>query len=433
MSKIRKASTMSYPNDTYEAVVVGAGPAGITVVGNLLEQKVEPILWVDESFNGGRVNRAYREVPSNTKVKLFIDFATAVAPFRKIVSGVPSRSRYEEPSESDGVSVSGKPDKLQALRSLDQDKGCQLSHAADMCLMLTEGLRKTPGVQSLKGKVGSAILDEQSGTWTVQLDNDRGPEHNAGTVPNIAQASTKRIVLCTGSSPNNSPLPVHIPSLHNLDLDCVLSPSLLATALSPQDGPTTVAVIGASHSAVLCLMNLYNLARTSKSDLRIKWLTRHPLRYAEYMDGWILRDNTGLKGEAADWARKNLEPETLPTSDVSKYLNVVRYPAGSESDVFAKEMQDVDFYVQAIGYSPDPIPTLQTQSGKPVTPFYDHENGSFTYEVGKVGEEREKLPGLFGAGIAWPERVRDPHGNVEMAVGFWKFMRYIKRVVPGWV
>jgi len=47
----------------YDAVVVGGGPAGIAVVGNLLERNLSPILWVDDEFNGGRVNRNYREVP----------------------------------------------------------------------------------------------------------------------------------------------------------------------------------------------------------------------------------------------------------------------------------------------------------------------------------------------------------------------------------
>lgn len=47
----------------YEAVVVGAGPAGVAVVGNLLEQKKAPILWVDHEFQGGRLNKYYREVP----------------------------------------------------------------------------------------------------------------------------------------------------------------------------------------------------------------------------------------------------------------------------------------------------------------------------------------------------------------------------------
>ena len=47
----------------YEAVVVGSGPAGIAVVGNLLEQKKSPIFWVDDQFSGGRLHKYYREVP----------------------------------------------------------------------------------------------------------------------------------------------------------------------------------------------------------------------------------------------------------------------------------------------------------------------------------------------------------------------------------
>lgn len=48
----------------YEALVVGAGAAGIGVVGNLLDQQKQPILWVDDLFDGGRLNKFYREVPS---------------------------------------------------------------------------------------------------------------------------------------------------------------------------------------------------------------------------------------------------------------------------------------------------------------------------------------------------------------------------------
>lgn len=59
----RFASDMSIHRSKYAAVVVGGGPAGITVVGNLLEQKKTPILWVDGKFEAGRVNRSYREVP----------------------------------------------------------------------------------------------------------------------------------------------------------------------------------------------------------------------------------------------------------------------------------------------------------------------------------------------------------------------------------
>lgn len=421
----RSATTMASPTEFYEAVVIGGGPAGITVVGNLLEQKVEPILWVDNAFDGGRINRCYREVPSNTKVALFIEYATAVAPFRKIVSNTPSRSRWEEPSESDGVAVSGKPDKLQTLRSLDPVKGCQLSHAADMLLMLTEGLSKTAGVFARKVRVTEATLDESAQKWTVNLANTANS--SASTAPVV----TNRLIMCTGSSPNNSPLPVEIPSLQNLDLDCALSPTLLSTTLSPL-GPTSIAVVGASHSAILVLMNLYKLASTRKPDLRITWLTRHKLRYAEQRDGWILRDNTGLKGEAAEWARNNLEPDTMPNSDVSKYITKVAYEAGAEKETYEQHLQGMDFYVQAIGYSRDPIPTLKTSEGQAIKPVFDHENGHFEY-AGNGEGKLQKLPGLFGAGIAWPARVVDPEGNVEYAVGFFKFMKHIKKVVGTWI
>jgi len=50
-------------HDKYAAVVIGAGPAGIAVTGNLLNRDLGPILWIDDKFDGGRVNRAYREVP----------------------------------------------------------------------------------------------------------------------------------------------------------------------------------------------------------------------------------------------------------------------------------------------------------------------------------------------------------------------------------
>ena len=60
---VRSMGSLSKNESKYEAVVVGAGPAGLAVVGNLLEQKKVPILWVDNKFHGGRLDESYREVP----------------------------------------------------------------------------------------------------------------------------------------------------------------------------------------------------------------------------------------------------------------------------------------------------------------------------------------------------------------------------------
>jgi hypothetical protein len=109
--------------------------------------------------------------------------------------------------------------------------------------------------------------------------------------------TSKILVLCTGSKPLYTQLPVT--DSKRIFLDHALAPSKLNQKI-PRDVVATVGVIGASHSAVLVLRNLYLLASTTHTGLRIKWFTRHLLRYAEEKDGWILRDNTGLKGDAAD-------------------------------------------------------------------------------------------------------------------------------------
>lgn len=235
--------------------------------------------------------------------------------------------------------------------------------------------------------------------------------------------SSDLLVLCTGSKPISDPLPVS--GLEKLELDPALKPSHLKKLLSPDDS-TTLAVIGASHSAILVLRNLYNLASSTHPKLRIKWFTRHPLRYAEERDGWIFRDNTGLKGDVAIWARENLEEAVLPTSDVSKYLEKVGTTKEREQDDYKKHLTHCTHVIQAIGYKKNEIPTIGKNRQK-LNIVYDHETGGFEDEKG------EKVKGLFGAGIAWPERVVDPEGNVEYAVGLWKFMSYLKKVVPAWV
>ena len=72
-----------------------------------------------------------------------------------------------------------------------------------------------------------------------------------------------------------------------LDLDFALKPSLLTEKL-PKDRNVVVGVVGASHSAILVLLNLYNLASSSHPHLRVKWFTVRSI-------GWrILRKDADL-------------------------------------------------------------------------------------------------------------------------------------------
>lgn len=236
---------------------------------------------------------------------------------------------------------------------------------------------------------------------------------------------TPRLVVCTGSSPTEVSISIPGHHIERLDLDLVLKPSDLVSHL-PRDKPLTVAVVGASHSAILALLNLVDLARTSHPELRIKWFTRHSLRYAEFMDGWILRDNTGLKGSAADFARQQLEDDKLPHSEAGRFITKVYCGDNQEQAQYERHLPSCSYLVQAVGFTRDPLPELSI-NGSSLEPEFDPVSGGFRDSNGRV------VRGLYGAGIAFPERVVDPYGNVEHAVGFFKFMNFVKRVCPQWV
>ncbi|CAL3962545.1 unnamed protein product [Diplocarpon coronariae] len=381
----------------YEAVVVGAGPAGIAVVGNLLEQKKGPILWVDHQLQGGRLNKYYREVPSNTKVKRFISYAEGVSPFVEVAKETPAPNAYTH------------------LKDLDQENTCHIAQAADLCLMLTKGLDESRGVYKQLGDVSSASWSDCD-QWSITVTS---PDEK---FPGSSIIHTDLLVLCTGSSPSTGPLPVT--DIIEIGLDPALNPPLLAKILSPSE-KQTVGVIGASHSAILVLRNLYNLASSSHPHLRIKWFTRHPLRYAEERDGWIIRDNTGLKGAVATWAKDNLEEDVLPNSRVSKFLEKVPTTKEKEQETYLEHLPACTHVVQAIGFHQNKVPILEKE-GKKIELVYNDRTAAFADAKG------DRVKGLYAAGIAWPEKVTDPEGNVEHAVGLAKFMTYLKRVVPDW-
>lgn len=193
----------------------------------------------------------------------------------------------------------------------------------------------------------------------------------------------------------------------------------------PTDREVTVGVVGASHSAILVIMNLFKLTQKTHPKLRIHWFARSSsLKYAVYKDGWILYDNTGLKGDAAQFARQQLDGANLDTSDAGKVITRVDCSGGveKEKEAMERELPTCDYVVQAVGFTRDELPLMKEDLQ------FNHETGGFT--DAKSGKE---LPGLFGAGIAFPQRVVDPEGNVEHAVGFFKFMKFLKKVVPEWV
>jgi len=127
----------------------------------------------------------------------------------------------------------------------------------------------------------------------------------------------------------------------------------------------------------------------------------------------------------AVWAKENLEEDRLPSSPVSSFIEKISTTKEREQDDYKEHLPSCTYVVQAIGFKKNEIPVFERE-GEKVHYTYDNESGGFMDAKG------EEVKGLYAAGIAWPERVVDPEGNVEYAVGLWKFMSFLKRVVPSW-
>jgi len=383
------------------AVVVGAGPAGIATVGTLLEtlpRYAGRIVWIDPKFDAGKIAR-YSEVPSNTKAGLFLDYAHAVEPFRAICASAKHR-----------------PNPVTTIADMPQHETCSLSYAGDMLRFLTRGLHQHERVEPRLGYLKTTNWDAASPT--LRLAYQPAQKLLAAEEGSLA---SPMVVFCTGSSPRTIALPSNPPLL---PLETALTPSLLGATLD-RTRNLQVGVIGSSHSAVLVLMNLARLAQSTHPHLRVRWFSRSPtFKYAEQRDGWTLYDNTGLKGIAAHFARAELEGDRLATSDAGKVVQRIDCGGSAEAEkqALGAWAPRCDYVVQAIGFDADPVPVDNS-----VKLVFDHETGAFGDSTGMP------VRGLFGAGIAFPERTTDPVGNTEHAVGFWKFMRFLKRVVPQWV
>jgi hypothetical protein len=331
-----------------------------------------------------------------------------------------------------------KPNAITALEGLPLGVTCMMHYAADMFKLLSDGLLKHKQVESIVGAVVRASRDPTSGLWAVGIQ----PEQIGFDQDDILHQAPI-VVYCLGSRPETENLP---PSdtgrLTRLSLETGLAPSRLAKLL-PSDEPRTIAVIGDSHSAVLILRNLFRLAVVSHQRLRIRWFTPTAnLKYADFTDdGVLLNENTGLKGEAARFARTQLEGDLLKRSDAGTFItrfilptnNADRVQQAKDRDaLYRANLDGVRYVFQAIGWTRNRLPLtrpgLAGPAGKAKKMMFNSVTGTFFPR----SEGPETVIGLFGAGSAFPEMELTAKGR-QPAVGAWKFMQFLQKAVPRWV
>ena len=196
----------------------------------------------------------------------------------------------------------------------------------------------------------------------------------------------------------SEPKILNYPALDVIELKLAMDKSQLKSQLTAED---TIAVFGSSHSAILIIRHLIELGVT-----KIINFYRNPLKFAIYYDDWILYDNTGLKGTTANWARENIEGQ-LPQC-------LQRYKSTSEN--IERYLPECNKVIYAVGFQRRELPMIDGL-----------QELSYDEQTGQVA------PGLYGAGIAFPEGMTDRAGNYEHRVGLWKFMDYLQRAVPQWI
>ena len=337
---------------TFEWAVVGAGPAGIAAVGKLIDKGVKPenIAWVDPAFKVGDLGEKWCEVSSNTAVKLFSKFLKTCKAFN-----------YDQAP-------------LFEIDKLDPEQTSLLSHIADPLQWVTDHLCET--VSMVKTEIHS--LEQENQLWHLKSHQNH--------------FSAKSVILAVGAQPKK----LDFPNLKEIPLELALD----KTKLPNLDGET-VAVFGASHSAIIVLQNL--LSTTAKKVINFY---QSPLKFAVFFDDWVLFDNTGLKGQSAVWARRHILGK-LPQ-------NLERVQ--SSDPEFQKILAQCQSVVYTIGFERRAVPKVSQMDRL----THNEYNGIIA-------------PGLFGLGIGFPQRVEDCYGNVEYNVGLWKFMLYLDAVLPLWM
>lgn len=282
----------------YEWAIIGAGPAGITTIGVLLDLGIpeNKIAWIDPEFKVGRLP-IYNNVPANNQTIKFIEFIQDCKTFQKCTDPEIEELLNTNPYENHELKVITKP--LQCI---------------------TNNLRRR--LDSYQTKMHYFFFEND--LWNILTTNDQ-------------TIKAKNVVLATGSYPKEMDL--HIKGTH-IPLDIALNKNQLQQVVNKDD---VVAVVGSAHSAVLILKYLCDFGVKKVYNFYNKQLL------VETSTGMMINPMLDLFGVAAKWAREVLAIE--PPQNLERLQ--------STAENLEKILPTCTKTIYAVGYQPNNLPEIK--------------------------------------------------------------------------
>ncbi len=235
----------------YKWAVIGAGPAGIISIAQLLEHGVNDhdIVWIDPEFATGRLGKYYGNVPSNQKAYRFTSFLEKSTIF----------ANFDSPA-------------IQAIKACNQQQEHPLQLAVDALNDITNYLR-------------TQVISMQTTVQALESEPDKFSNNWRLTINQPAQAKilAQKVILAVGAHPKT----LNYKNITEIPLDLALDETKLSTFITTND---TVMVIGSAHSALLIvkylhdfgvkkIINLYTKEPTFKRTGELEGITAYWAQY----------------------------------------------------------------------------------------------------------------------------------------------------------
>ncbi len=362
-----------------EYIVIGAGPAALCAIANILNSGVpgDRIVWVDPQFKVGDFGTKLSigsSVPGNTSVENYQRVYEAI--YKMVPACAPRDKTFE-------------------IDSLQANFVCSLKVAAAPMQHITNQLRKI--VHSIEGTAIN-IFTMAEGLKVKIESHDKKSRY----------VTTKRVLLAIGAQLRTMRLPATHHETTMIDPNVVFIETELAKYLRKNLHIKAVAVIGSSHSAALATMHLLKAGLTVRQFMDKEYKYATPCVAANGTK-YTMYDNTGLKGDVAKFTKQLLDDCAAGRGEYQK--NLTLYIGKNRQDVnvlLERYLGGFSHAVAAIGYQPSN--TLHINN-IPLSRF--RHNNKTTEFCG--------IKGLFGIGVAIPQEVTAISGEVESAVGVGKF------------